>query len=154
MGTVREKKLSLAGKRKMSPPKKAIWTDTLKKTISGNTMLTLGTIQVPPELVIIPESPQKISGSFYSSSSLSLNSWDCFIDEYFEDVPNNNAPACQKRVTYHYNDLSVRGGLMTTNSEIEEFRGPTWSLRRGLCPDPDEMYVLRCFTGSPDTSIT
>ena len=61
MGTDRENMLSSVGKRKMSPPKKEIRTDTLKKTTSGTTMPSLGTTQIPLEIVIIPDSPQKSS---------------------------------------------------------------------------------------------
>ena len=96
MGTDRENMLILAGKKKRSLLKKAIRTDSLRKPISGNTTLTLGSIQILPQIVIIPESPQKISGSYSSSSSLNSNSWDGLVDDYFEEVSNNNAPICQE----------------------------------------------------------
>ena len=108
-GTDSVKTLSSAGKRKMSPPKKTIRANNLKRTTFGNTTPTPGTTQTPSEMVIIPESPQKSSGSSSSSSSLNLNSWDGLIDVYFEDVSNNNIPIRQELASNYNVDLSVVG---------------------------------------------
>ena len=66
------------------------------------------TITIPStEVIVIPESPQKSSGSSSSPTSLNLNSWDGLIDKIFEDISNNNALI--KQELYNNVDLSFTG---------------------------------------------
>ena len=86
---------SSAGKRKSSPPKKSTRANPQKKTTSanltcGNATATQTTEKSSTEVIVIPDSPQKMSSSSSSSSSLNLNSWDGLIDEELEDVSNYN----------------------------------------------------------------
>ena len=93
-----------------------------------------GITQTPPQNIVIAESPQKLSGSSTSSSSLKLNSWVGLIDEYFEDGSNNNAPKCQEIATHNNVDLSVTGKYKTPLSESEERKGPTVADHSGKLP--------------------
>ena len=73
---------SWAGKRKSSPPKKSTRANPQKMTTCGNPTRdenptsTQTNTNSSQEVIVIPESSQKLSGSSSSSSLLNLNSWD------------------------------------------------------------------------------
>ena len=96
---------SLAGKRNLSPPKKAVSTPSghsgqgtsrASNTRAGNSAPTVS--------VATQDTSRIYSGS---SSSLNLDSWDGIIDDYFDDVTNNNIP--QSHHSESNQGLSVTG---------------------------------------------
>ena len=106
---------SLAGKRKLLPPKKAV------STPSGHSgQGTSGAITnrawtgAPTASVATQDSSRTSSGS---SSSLNLNSWDGIIDDYFDDVTNNNVP--QSHPSESNQGLSVTGTVDSPHSSSE-----------------------------------
>ena len=98
------------------------------KATSGNTTPT-ATHQLPPQIVIIPNSSQKVSGSSFLSSSVNLSAWDGLIDDYFGDVLIDDyfgdVPMFQKTATDLNFDLSVTCDCKNPNPETEEFSVPT-----------------------------
>ena len=95
---------SLAGKRKLSPPKKTFERDhTQLKQGTVKTATTAGPHQATTEVVVIQESPQNTSGS----SSLSINSWDGIIEDYFDDVSNKNMLFSQDTMSGLNHEISV-----------------------------------------------
>ena len=79
---------SLAGKRKLSPPKKAVSTPAGHSGRgTSRTFNTSAGISAPTVSAVTQDSSRISSGS---SSSLNLDSWDGIIDDYFDDVTNNN----------------------------------------------------------------
>ena len=77
---------SLAGKRKLSPPKKT--SPQPRQGTSG----AGGSTQRSDSQTDVEATKDLIQISSGSSSSLKLNSWDGIIDDYFDDVTNNNLP--------------------------------------------------------------
>ena len=81
---------SLAGKRKLSPPKKAVSTPAGHSGQgTSRTFNTRAGIIAPTVSAATQDSSRISSGS---SSSLNLDSWEGIIDDYFDDVTNNNIP--------------------------------------------------------------
>ena len=115
---------SLTGKRKHSPPKKAVSTPS-GHSGQGNSKAfnTRAGTSAPTVSVAIQDSSQ-ISSS--SSSSLNLDSWDGITDDYFEDVTNNNIP--QSHHSESNQGLSVTGTVESpqpsserpTNTDLRE----------------------------------
>ena len=96
---------SLAGKSKLSPPKKTIVTDNLqlRQGTSGAGKPT----QTSDSPIDAETTQDLINISSGSSSSLSLNSWDGIIDDYFDDMTNNNLPLSHPAESNNW--LSVTG---------------------------------------------
>ena len=96
---------SLAGKSKLSPPKKTIVTDNLqlRQGTSGAGKPT----QTSDSPIDAETTQDLINISSESSSSLSLNSWDGIIDDYFDDMTNNNLPLSHPAESNNW--LSVTG---------------------------------------------
>ena len=79
---------SLAGKRKLSPPKKTLATGTpQQKQGTSGAGRPSQTSDSPTEAETTQDHFHISSGS---SSSLNFNSWDGIIDDYFDDMTNNN----------------------------------------------------------------
>ena len=81
---------SLAGKRKLSPPKKTLVALTPQPR--QGTSRADGTTQMSDSRTGIETSQDPIQISSGSSSSLNLNSWDGIKDNYFDDMTNHNLP--------------------------------------------------------------
>ena len=96
---------SLAGKRKLSPPKKAVSTPAghSGQGTSRTANTRVGT-SAPTVSTATQDSPRFSSGS---SSSLNLDSWDGIIEDYFDDVTNNNVS--QNPHTESNQGLSITG---------------------------------------------
>ena len=96
---------SFAGKSKLSPPKKTIVTDNLqlRQGTSGAGKPT----QTSDSPIDAETTQDLINISSGSSSSLSLNSWDGIIDDYFDDMTNNNLPLSHPAESNNW--LSVTG---------------------------------------------
>ena len=84
------------------------------------------TLNPSREVIVIPDSPQKSSGSSSSTSALNLNSWDGLVDEYFGDVLNNNTPLNQN------SDKNV--DLSFTGEEVPS--GPSVATHVSSFPEP------------------
>ena len=125
---------SLAGKRKLSPPKTAVSTPAGHSgqgtSRSFNTRAGTGT----PTVSAATQDPSRISSG--SSSSLNLDSWDGIIDDYFDDVTNNNIPQSLQS--------EPNQGLSVT-STVES---PHPSSERSADTDPREIVVIH------DTTMT
>ena len=81
---------SLAGKRKLSPPKKAVLTPSGHSGQGTSRAFNTRAGTSAPTVSVATQDSSRISSG--SSSSLTLDSWDGVIDDYFDDVTNNNIP--------------------------------------------------------------
>ena len=99
---------SLAGKRKLSPPKKAgsISAGHSRQGTPRTEIISSGT-SAPTASPATQDSLKLSSGS----SSLNLDSWDGIIEDYFDDVTNNNVP--QMPYTETNQGLSITGHAET-----------------------------------------
>ena len=99
---------SLAGKRKLSPPKKAgsISAGHSRQGTTRTEIISSGT-SAPTASSATQDSPKLSSGS----SSLNLDSWDGIIEDYFDNVTNNNVP--QNSYTETNRGLSFTGHAET-----------------------------------------
>ena len=99
---------SLAGKRKLSPPKKAgsISAGHSRQGTPRTEIISSGT-SAPTASSATQDSPKLSSGS----SSLNLDSWDGIIEDYFDDATNNNVP--QNSYTETNQGLSITGHAET-----------------------------------------
>ena len=106
---------SLAGKRKLSPPKKAVSTPSGHSgqgtSRASNTRAGISA----PTVSVATQDSSRISSS--SSSSLNLESWDGIIDDYFDDVTNNNIP--QSHHSESNQGLSVTGTVESPHPSSE-----------------------------------
>ena len=133
---------SLAGKRKLSPPKKAV-SSPAGHSVQGTSRTAntrVGT-SAPTVRTATQESPRFTSGS---SSSSNLDSWDGIIEDYFDDVTNNNVP--QNPHTESNQGLSITGPV----------ESPQQSSERPANNDPRELVVIHDATtteGSQDNPI-
>ena len=124
---------SLAGKRKLPLQKKARWTSPIKTTPGQvRTASTVVETRLPAETKVILVSPQNTSGSF--SASLNLYSWNRLIDDYFDEISNNNAPTCQDSNTDPNLDLSLTSGEKVTYPDATQSSGPTDADQVDLLP--------------------
>ena len=106
---------SLAGKRKLSPPKKTASTPTgVSGQGTSRTFNTRAGTGTPRGSAATQDSSRISSGS---SSSLHLDSWDGIIDDYFDDVTNNNIP--QSLHSESNQGLSVTGTVQSPHSSSE-----------------------------------
>ena len=133
---------SLAGRRKLSPPKKAVSTPAghSGQGTSRTANTRVGT-SAPTVSTATQDSPRFSSGS---SSSLNLDSWDGIIEDYFDDVTNNNVP--QNPHTESNQGLSITGPV----------ESPQQSSERPAKNDPREIVVIHDATtteGSQDNPI-
>ena len=131
---------SLAGKRKLSPPKKAGSTPAGHSS-QGNprTENTSAGTSAPTASSATQDSPRFSSGS----SSLNLDSWDGIIEDYFDDV-TNNVP--QNPHTESNQGLSITGPV----------ESPLLSSERTVNNDPREIVVIHdanTTEGSQDNPI-
>ena len=132
---------SLAGKRKLSPPKKA--GSTPAGHSSQGTARTVNTgagTSAPTPSSATQDSPRFSSGS----SSLNLDSWDGIIEDYFDDVTNNNVP--QNPHTESNQGLNITGPV----------ESPLLSSERTMHNDPREIVVIHdanTTEGSQDNPI-
>ena len=124
---------SIAGKRKLSPPKKAGSTPAGHSSQGTPRMdnSRAGT-SVPTASTATQDSPRFSSGS----SSLNLDSWDGIIEDYFDDVTNNNVP--QNPHTESNQGLSIKGPV----------ESPQQSSEKPANNDPREIVVI------PDATTT
>ena len=99
---------SLAGKRKLSPPKNAgsISAGHSRQGTPRTEIISSGT-SAPTASSATQDSPKLSSGS----SSLNLDSWDGIIEDYFDDVTNNDVP--QNSYTETNQGLSITGHAET-----------------------------------------
>ena len=132
---------SLAGKRKLSPPKKAGSTPAGHSSQgTPRTDNTRAGTSAPTASTATQDSPRFSSGS----SSLNLDSWDGIIEDYFDDVTNNNVP--QNPHTESNQGLSITGPV----------ESPQQSSERPANNDPREIVVIHNATtteGSQDNPI-
>ena len=107
---------SLAGKKKkLSPPKKAVSTPSGHSGQStSRASNTRAGISAPTVSVATQDSSRISSGS---SSSLNLDSWDEIIDDYFDDVTNNNIT--QNHHSESNQGLSVTGTVESPHPSSE-----------------------------------
>ena len=118
---------SLAGKRKLSPPKKAGSTTAGHSRLgTPRTENTRAGTSAPTASSAIQDSPKFSSGS----SSLNLDSWDGIIEDYFDNVTNFNLP--QNPHTESNQGLSI-------TSHVES---PLLSSDRTVNNDPREIVVI------------
>ena len=81
---------SLAGKRKLSPPKKAVSTPTGHSGQGTSRALSIRAGTSAPTVSVATQDSSRISSD--SSYSLNLDSWDGILDNYLDDVTNKNIP--------------------------------------------------------------
>ena len=106
---------SLAGKRKLLPPKKAVSTPSGHSGQgTSRTLNTRAGISAPTVSVATQDSSRISSGS---SSSLNLDSWDGIIDDYFDDLTNNNIP--QSHHSESNQGLNVTGTVESPHPSSE-----------------------------------
>ena len=118
---------SLAGKRKLSPPKKVGSTTTgHSRQGTPRTEITRAGTSAPTASSATQDSPRFSSGS----SSLNLDSWDGIIEDYFDDVTNNNVP--QNPHTESNQGLSITGHVESPLLSSE------WTANN----DPREIVVI------------
>ena len=132
---------SLAGKRKLSPPKKAGSTTAghSRQGTPRTEFIRSGT-SAPTASPATQDSPKLSSGS----SSLNLDSWDGKIEDYFDDVTNNNVP--QNPHTESNQGLSITGHVESPLLSSE------WTANN----DPREIVVIHdanTSEGSQDNPI-
>ena len=111
---------SLAGKMKLSPPKKAV-PKPAGHSVQGtsrtsNTRAGTGA----PMVSAATQDASRISSG--SSSSLNLDSWDGIIDDYFDDVTNNNIP--ESLHSESNQGLSVTGTVESPHPSSERSGSP------------------------------
>ena len=133
---------SLSGKRKLSPSKKAVSTPAghsgqgTSKTFNTRAGTSAQTVSAASQN----------SSTIYSGSSsyLNLDSWDGIIDDYFDDVTNNNILQCH--LSESNQGLSVTGTV----------ESPHPSSEMPANTDPREIVVIHDSTtteGSQDNPI-
>ena len=133
---------SLAGKRKLLQAKKAVSTPSGHSGQGTSGAITNRAWTGAPTVSVATQDSSQISSG--SSSSLNLNSWDGIIDDYFDDVTNNNIP--QSHHSESNQDLSVTGTVDSPHSSSE--RPVNTDLREIVnIPDPAEAE------GSQDNPI-
>ena len=96
---------SLAGIGKLSPPKKIIGRDQTHLR-QGSTRVDTHS-RTPGLQTGTTAAYNFLRNTSSSSSSLNLNSWDGLIDEYFEDMSNNNLPFSQQVGSGPNHELSI-----------------------------------------------
>ena len=128
---------SLAGKRELSSPKNAVSTPAGHSgqgtSRTSNTRAGTGA----PTVSAATQDSSRISSG--SSSSLNLDSWDGIIDDYFDDVTNNNI--LQSLRSESNQGLSVIGTV----------ESPHPSSERSANTDPREIAVIHDSTTTEGT---
>ena len=133
---------SLAGKRKLSPPKKAVSTPAGHSGQGTSRMFNTRAGTGTPTVSAATQDSSRISSG--SSSSLNLDSWDGIIDDYFDDVTNNHIP--QSLQSESNQGLSVTGTV----------ESPHPSSERSANTDPREIVIIHDATmteGSQENPI-
>ena len=106
---------SLAEKRKLSPPKKAVSTPSGHSEKGTSRAFNTRAGTSAPTVSVATQDSSRISSG--SSSSLNLDSWDGIIDDYFDDVSNNNIP--QSHHSESNQSLSVIGTVESPHPSSE-----------------------------------
>ena len=133
---------SLAGKRKLSPPKKAVSTPSGHSGQGTSRAFNIRAGTSAPTVSVATQYSSRISSG--SSSSLNLDSWDGIIDNYFDDLTNNNIP--QSHHSESNQGLSVTG---TVDSPHPSSERPANTDLREIVNIPDSTEA----EGSQDNPI-
>ena len=106
---------SLAGKRKLSLPKKAVSTPSGRSGQGTSRAIKTRAGSSAPTVSAATHDSSRISSG--SSSSLNLDTWDGKIDDYFDDVTNNNIP--QSHHSKSNQGLSLTGTIESPHPSSE-----------------------------------